>query len=165
MTKEEFAQMERAQQRIWKELAENGEDAKPDAVYIPFSYGCPACTIADCAYNKINIDKGQCNFCPVTMWRESTEPNPSCQGRYDEIDCFTGTLEDISKLPVYGQWVVLVESYSNVTDCTEDKLIEERKKVALEISKLEFYWLAEYEEVELSQKIKDYLKGEEEYGC
>jgi hypothetical protein len=172
MTKEEFAQMERAQQKIWKELAESGEECKPDVVYSAFRHGCPACTIASKAFNNwllgsvtVDINKHYCAFCPVSLWRESSELCPSCQGDCDnEIEDFAGTLEDISKLPLYGQWVILTNC-SSMLSCSEEKLIEERKKVALEISKLEFSWLKEYEAVELEQVTKDYLKGEEEYGC
>jgi hypothetical protein len=165
MTKEEFAQMERAQQKIWKELAESGENSKSNTVYIPFYHGCPACTIADAAFTNSIVENcgGRCVFCPVDLWRDSFESCASCQGRCGDEN-FVGTLEDISKLPLFGQWVVLADLYSKI-NCSNDKIIEARKKAALEISKLEFSWLEEYEAVELEQTTKDYLKGEEEYGC
>jgi hypothetical protein len=171
MTKEEFAQMECAQQKIWKELAESGEDVKQSAVYIPFQYGCPACTIACHAYDNriikhgiLSLDKGKCALCPIDLWRDALEFNPSCQGG-DDIDGFTGTLETVKKMPLYGQWMVLSGHCDSDINDSEYEIIEARKKVALEISKLEFSWLEEYEAVELEQVTKDYLKGEEEYGC
>lgn len=121
MTKEEFAQLEKICKDEWKELAKSGSNEKAKKLN-KFTCSCPACEFT------VRLRKGgliSCEYCPVTLWRESEE-NFAC--------------ENGSGLYVLWLWA---------------ESSEERKDFAKQISELEWSWIPEYENLQVEDLLID----------
>jgi hypothetical protein len=130
MTKTQFLKMEKVcKEMIWKPLAKSGDCIKPVFANI-FELKCPACEIA---YQLSSPDYMDCNYCPVTKWRESQE-RYACENDYD--------------LRYHEKWLSAGQSNNQ----------KRLKEAATAISKMKWSWLPEYKAHKLSLEILAILK-------
>ena len=142
MTKQEFEILHEICKKEWLTLAKTGESSHTFLVQ-PFHAGCPACEIPK---SVIHSYTGRCIYCPVDVWREAD------------------TLVACNDFPSpFANWIEVGGDLELAQEEERDEEVlsdyrEALRGFAQEIADLKWSWLPEYEQTQLTQKVKDAIE-------
>lgn len=142
MTKQEFETLHEICRKEWLTLARTGE-SHHTLLVMPFYCGCPACEISKLVLQSYT---GRCIYCPVDVWRKDGKP----------VACNDFPSPYASWIEVGGELELAQEE-----DRDEETLLDFREALrgfAQEIADLKWSWLPEYEQTQLTQKVKDAIE-------
>jgi len=143
MTKDEFEILHEICRKEWLTLAKTGESYHTFLVQ-SFYAGCPACEISK---SVIQSYTGRCIYCPVDVWRKA-DTDTSCMG-------FSSP---------YANWLEVggyLELAQEEEERDEEAISDYREALrgfAQEIADLKWSWMKEYEQTQLTQKVKDAIE-------
>jgi len=148
MTKEEFEILHNICRTEWLKLNETGLTNHTELT-MPFLCHCPACEIASNCLGLHDLSEGlyRCKFCPITYWR-NTEATLSCTFDTKSYARWTNVAGDIDYILNEG------DSEDDVSD-----LREELKVCAEQIAGLEWSWIEEYKDVQLTERVKQAIRN------
>ena len=118
MTKEEFHKLEAICKRAWKNLSITGKSEKPKYLR-KYEESCPAC---DISMKAADDDTFNCEYCPVTAWRQKAKLLYENGGKGICLESF------------FGKWL-------------DSKDSRTRKIAAINISNMNWTWLKVYEKI------------------